>query len=317
MLSLADRILKEKSKIIIGQDSIITKIVVSLFSEGHVLLVGVPGLAKTLIANTIAKMFSFEFRRVQFTPDLMPADIIGFDIIEEDGSTGKKSLRFHKGPIFTNILLADEINRASPKTQSALLESMQEKKVTTFSKTFQLESPFFVIATQNPLEQEGTYPLPEAQLDRFMMQINVDYPSYEEELKICRTTPDLSLVQPIMEKEEFFRYQREIEEVFVSDKVVEYIVKITRQTRPSESNISEVKEFVEWGAGPRASQHLLRAGKSLAFLRNSKTLLKEHIDEIVFDILRHRIILSYSAKIENISQDLIIQLVVENISRKI
>lgn len=312
-----DVILREKDKVIVGQDRVIVRILVSLFSEGHVLLVGVPGLAKTLIANTIAKMFDLEFRRIQFTPDLMPADIIGFDIIEEDPESGKKSLKFHKGPVFTNILLADEINRASPKTQSALLESMQEKKVTTFGKTFQLESPFFVIATQNPLEQEGTYPLPEAQLDRFMMQINLDYPSYEDEIKISRINPNLSLIQKVMTKSEFFEYQREINNIFVSDKIIEYVVKIVRQTRPSESEINEIREFVEWGAGPRASQHLLKAGKTLAFLVNEKILLKEHIDEVALDVLRHRIILNYSAKIENISSDKILQLVINFVSKKI
>lgn len=315
-MSILDTVLREKSKLIIGQDDTVTKILVAMFSDGHILMVGVPGLAKTLIANAISRMFEFEFRRVQFTPDLMPADIIGFDVVEDDLSNGRKVIRFHKGPIFTNILLADEINRASPKTQSALLESMQERRVTTFSKTYELESPFFVIATQNPLEQEGTYPLPEAQLDRFTMQINVSYPSFEEEIQICRVEPDLTKISPIMSKEEFFEYKSRIKDVFVSDKVVEYIVRIVRQTRPSETSISEVKEFVEWGAGPRASQHLLKASKTLAFLRGDKTLLKEHVDEIVFDVLRHRVILNYSAKIENISSENLIESIVKSVSAK-
>lgn len=316
-MSIIDKVVREKNKIIVGQDDTVIKILVCLFSEGHVLLVGVPGLAKTLTANTIARMFDFDFKRIQFTPDLMPADIVGFDVIEEDPETGKKNIRFHKGPVFTNILLADEINRASPKTQSALLESMQEKKVTTFSRTFVLEDPFFVIATQNPLEQEGTYPLPEAQLDRFMMQINVDYPSFDEEMKICRINPDLSLVEPIMSKDEFFEHQNKIKDIFVSDKVVEYIVRIARQTRPSETKVSEVKEFVEWGVGPRASQHLLKASKSLVYLEGGKTLLKEHVDKIVFDVLRHRIIMNYSAKIDNISQDNIIEAIIESVSKEV
>ncbi|MFN4245105.1 MAG: AAA family ATPase [Brevinematia bacterium] len=316
-MSILDEVIREKSKVIIGQDGIITKIIVSLFSGGHVLIVGVPGLAKTLISNVVAKMFDFEFRRVQFTPDLMPADIIGFDVIEEDLDSGRKVIKFHKGPIFTNILLADEINRASPKTQSALLESMQERKVTTFSKTFYLEEPFFVIATQNPLEQEGTYPLPEAQLDRFMLQINVDYPSFEEEIEICKVSPDLEKVSKIMGREEFFENQKKIDEVIVSDKVVEYIVKVVRQTRPQETNIPEIKEFVEWGAGPRASQHTLRASKTFAFLKNEKILLKEHVDEVLPDILRHRIILNYSAKIENINSDHIVDLVIDYVSKRI
>ncbi|MCX8028558.1 MAG: MoxR family ATPase [Brevinematales bacterium] len=308
---------KEKSKIIVGQDDVFTKIVASLFAGGHVLMVGVPGLAKTLLANTVAKMFDLEFRRVQFTPDLMPADIIGFDIIEEDPETGKKVIKFHKGPIFTNILLADEINRASPKTQSALLESMQEKKVTTFGKTYILDDPFFVIATQNPLEQEGTYPLPEAQLDRFMIQINMRYPSFEEELEICKITPDISRITPIVDLKSFFEYQREIDKVFVSDKIVEYIVRIVRNTRPSDSDIPKVKEFVDWGAGPRASQHLLRISKSLAFLRGDKKVIKEYVDEIVFDVLRHRVILNYSAKIENVSPEDVILSVIQRVSSSI
>ncbi len=316
-MSLLQEVLKEKKKVIIGQDNIITKILVSMFSGGHILLIGVPGLAKTLISNVISRMFNFEFRRVQFTPDLMPADIIGFDIIEEDPETGKKIIKFHKGPIFTNILLADEINRASPKTQSALLESMQEKRVTTFSKTFHLEDPFFVIATQNPLEQEGTYPLPEAQLDRFMLQVNVEYPSFDEEIEICKVSPDISIISPIMDKEEFFENQKKINQIVVSEKVIEYIVSVIRQTRPQETSIPEIKEFVEWGAGPRASQHTLKASKTLAFLKNEKILLKEHIDEILPDVLRHRIILNYSAKIENVSPNYIIELVIKHVSKKI
>lgn len=316
-MSILNRILKEKNKVIVSQDDTITKIITCIFSDGHVLMVGVPGLAKTLIANTIAKMFNFEFRRIQFTPDLMPADIIGFDIVEEDIETGKKVIKFHKGPVFTNILLADEINRASPKTQSALLECMQEKKVTTFSKTFNLDNPFFVIATQNPLEQEGTYPLPEAQLDRFMMEITMDYPTYEEELKICSFSPDLSQIDQIISKEEFFEYKEKINTVFVSDKLIEYIVKIIRETRPQATTIKEVKEFIEWGAGPRASQHLLKASKTFAFLNNQQVLLKEHIDTLVKDILKHRIILNYSAKIENISPNQIIDIIVQKVSKSI
>lgn len=314
---ILNKILREKSKVIVGQDRVIEEIVVSLFSGGHCLLVGVPGLAKTLIANSIAKMFDFEFKRIQFTPDLMPADIIGFDIVEEDIETGKKKIVFHKGPVFTNILLADEINRASPKTQSALLESMQEKKITTFGKTYNLEEPFFVIATQNPLEQEGTYPLPEAQLDRFMMQINVDYPSFNEELEICRFEPDLSQLDIIMDKEEFFRVVSEIKNVFVSDSVVKYIVSLVRETRPKESSVGEVKEFVEWGAGPRVSQHLLKSAKTLAFLRGDRVVLKEHVDYLLPDILRHRIILNYSAKVEGVTIENILDKVKSMVSLKV
>ncbi|MGB9621665.1 MAG: AAA family ATPase [Brevinematia bacterium] len=314
---ILNQVLKEKSKVIVGQDKVIESIVVSLFSGGHCLLVGVPGLAKTLIANTIAKMFDFEFRRIQFTPDLMPADIIGFDVVEEDLDSGKKKIVFYKGPVFTNILLADEINRASPKTQSALLESMQEKKITTFGKTYKLEEPFFVIATQNPLEQEGTYPLPEAQLDRFMMQINVDYPSFDEELEICKSEPDLSKVSTIMSKSEYFNIVEKIKNVFVSESVVRYIVYLVRETRPSESNIKEVREFVEWGAGPRVSQHLLKASKTLAFIKGDRAVLKDHVDYLMPDILRHRIVLSYSAKVEGIDVEYILSKVVDSVSLKI
>ncbi len=316
-MSLFEEINKEKSKVIVGQDRVISRIITCLFSEGHILIVGVPGLAKTLMANVVARMLDLEFRRIQFTPDLMPADIIGFDIIEEDLESGKKKLVFQKGPVFTNILLADEINRASPKTQSALLEAMQERKVTVFGRTYELENPFFVIATQNPLEQEGTYPLPEAQLDRFMMQVIVDYPSLEEELKICKVEPDLSSIKPIITKNDFFRIKEEIRKTFVPDKIVEYIVKIVRATRPNDSPLPLVKEFVEWGAGPRVTQHILKASMTLAYLNGDKTLQKKHIDEILVDSLRHRVILNYSAKLENISIEQIISEVVKFVEHNI
>ena len=316
-MSLIEEINKEKSKVIVGQERVINRIITCLFSEGHILIVGVPGLAKTLMANVVARMLDLEFKRIQFTPDLMPSDITGFDIIEEDLESGRKKLVFQKGPVFTNILLADEINRASPKTQSALLEAMQERKVTVFGRTYELESPFFVIATQNPLEQEGTYPLPEAQLDRFMMQVIIDYPSLEEELKICKVEPNLSVINPIITKSQFFKVKEEIKKTFVSDKIVEYIVKIVRATRPSDSPLSLVKEFVEWGAGPRVTQHMLKASMTLAQLNGDKTLQKEHVDEILIDSLRHRVILNYSAKLENISIEQIITEVVKFVENNI
>ena len=316
-MSLIEEINKEKSKVIVGQERVINRIITCLFSEGHILIVGVPGLAKTLMANVVARMLDLEFKRIQFTPDLMPSDITGFDIIEEDLESGRKKLVFQKGPVFTNILLADEINRASPKTQSALLEAMQERKVTVFGRTYELESPFFVIATQNPLEQEGTYPLPEAQLDRFMMQVIIDYPSLEEELKICKVEPNLSVINPIITKSQFFKVKEEIKKTFVPDKIVEYIVKIVRATRPSDSPLSLVKEFVEWGAGPRVTQHMLKASMTLAHLNGDKTLQKEHVDEILIDSLRHRVILNYSAKLENISIEQIITEVVKFVENNI
>jgi len=316
-MSLLEEINKEKSKVIVGQERVINRIITCLFSEGHILIVGVPGLAKTLMANVVARMLDLEFKRIQFTPDLMPSDITGFDIIEEDLESSRKKLVFQKGPVFTNILLADEINRASPKTQSALLEAMQERKVTVFGRTYELESPFFVIATQNPLEQEGTYPLPEAQLDRFMMQVIIDYPSLEEELKICKVEPNLSVINPIITKSQFFKVKEEIKKTFVSDKIVEYIVKIVRATRPSDSPLSLVKEFVEWGAGPRVTQHMLKASMTLAQLNGDKTLQKEHVDEILIDSLRHRVILNYSAKLENISIEQIITEVVKFVENNI
>ncbi len=305
-MSIISSILKEKEKIIIGQEEIFKKILICLLSEGHVLLVGVPGVGKTLIANTIAKIFDLSFSRIQFTPDLMPSDIIGFDILEEDPNTGKKTFTFKKGPIFSNVVLADEINRTSPKTQSALLESMQEKTVTLLGKTYKLEEPFFVIATQNPIEQEGTYPLPEAQLDRFMMQLNVEYPSLEEEIKISTLEPNLNHVQKVVTREEFFELRKKANQIFISEKVVEYIVKLVRATRPG-NGIDIINKYVEWGVGPRAAQHLVKASKSFAFLNNSKMVLKEHVDVIAKDVLKHRIILNYSARIDSVSVEEIIE----------
>jgi len=316
-MSVIDEVNREKSKVIVGQEKVISRIVTCLFSDGHILIVGVPGLAKTLMANVIAHMLDLNFSRIQFTPDLMPADITGFDMVEEDTDTGKKRLVFQKGPIFTNMLLSDEINRASPKTQSALLEAMQERKVTVFGRTYKLDDPFFVMATQNPLEQEGTYPLPEAQLDRFMMQVIVDYPSFEEEIKICKEDADISNISPIISKKDFFKIKEEIKKVFVPDKLVEYIVRIVRSTRPSDSTIKLVNEFVEWGAGPRVTQHLLKSSVSFAYLNGYNTLQKEHIDEILIDSLRHRIILNYSAKLENVSIEQVIQEIVKHVSNHI
>ncbi|HDL01808.1 MAG TPA: AAA family ATPase, partial [candidate division Zixibacteria bacterium] len=258
--SAYEQIRTEVSKVIIGQDKVIEQLLISLFSSGHCLLVGVPGLAKTLLISTLAQVLNLDFNRIQFTPDLMPSDITGTEIIEEDHTTGKRGFRFVKGPIFANIVLADEINRTPPKTQAALLQAMQEHEVTAAGDTFTLDEPFFVLATQNPIEQEGTYPLPEAQLDRFMFNIMVDYPSASEEHEIVKSTTAVSdvKIKKILSSDEIIEFQKLIRRVPVSDHLIEYAVNIVRATRPKEENAFDfIKNWVNWGAGPRASQYLI------------------------------------------------------------
>ncbi len=315
---LRERLKKEVHKVIIGQEELIDFLLVCLVSNGHALVEGVPGLAKTLTINAFSKALDLSFSRIQFTPDLMPSDITGTDILEED-ENGRKRLVFVKGPVFSNIVLADEINRAPPKTQSALLEAMQERKVTVLGKTYELEKPFMVMATQNPIEQEGTYPLPEAQMDRFLLMIKVDYPSYEEEVKIAtlEKTPEemLEQVKVSAKKKDILKAQQEAEKVFVAEKVAQYVVDIVRNTRP-ESEVKEVKEFVRWGAGPRAARHIIRASRAVAYLKGLDAVSKDEVDTVLIPALRHRIILNIKAKTERVYPENIIETVRKFVEKK-
>ncbi len=299
---------KELGKVIIGQEEVIESLLISIFSRGHCLLVGVPGLAKTLLVNSIAQTLGLKFDRIQFTPDLMPSDIIGAEILDQN-----REFKFIKGPLFANIILADEINRTPPKTQSALLEAMQELAVTTAGRTFQLERPFFVLATQNPIEQEGTYPLPEAQLDRFMFNIRMDYPSYEEELSVVKSTTvdkDVEL-QPVITADEILQYQELIRRLPISDHVLEYCVGIAASTRPNTERAPEiVDQYLSWGAGPRASQFLVIGAKCHAALRGKYSPDEEDVQAVAIPILRHRVVRNYKAaadgyEVEDILKELL------------
>lgn len=294
----------EIHKVIIGQDDVVDQVLISIFTNSHCLLVGVPGLAKTLLVNTISKALGLSFNRIQFTPDLMPSDIIGSEILDEH-----KNFKFIKGPLFSNVILADEINRTPPKTQSALLEAMQERKVTASGKTYELPQPFFVLATQNPIEQEGTYPLPEAQLDRFMFNIWVDYPTYQEELEIVeRTTSNFSTtVNKVLNAEEILFFQGLIRKVPVPENVLKYAVNLVAKTRLNSSLSSELtKKYITWGAGPRASQNLIIAAKCYAVIRGKYSPDIEDVQAVSKSILRHRIVRNYRAEAEGYSNDRII-----------
>jgi len=297
-------IISEMKKVIVGQDQVLEEILIALFCRGHCLLVGVPGLAKTLLISTLAGIMELKFNRIQFTPDLMPSDITGTDILEEDPGSKRRSFRFLKGPIFTNILLADEINRTPPKTQAALLQAMQEYNVTAGGVTYYLDLPFFVLATQNPIEQEGTYPLPEAQLDRFMFHIGIDYPPFDQEAEIVATTT--SSYQPTLHKvingEKILKMQEWVRRVPASSHVIEYAVRILRSSRPKgDEALPFVKEWVEWGAGPRASQHLILAAKARAVMHGRYVASVEDVKAVVPSILRHRIITNFKAQAEGIT----------------
>lgn len=297
---------QEIAKVIIGQEDVVDKLLVALFCKGHTLLVGVPGLAKTLLISTIAQALDLSFSRIQFTPDLMPSDIVGTEILEIDEDTNKKYFKFIKGPIFANILLADEINRTPPKTQAALLEAMQEKKVTIAGQDHMLEPPFFVLATQNPIEQEGTYPLPEAQLDRFMFNITVDYPSIEEEIEIVKrtTTNETATVNQVLSREEIIGFQNLVRQVPVPDNVVAHAVNLVNKTRINTPHApAEVKELISWGAGPRASQYLILAAKAKSLLKGKYSPDIEEVNEVATAVLRHRIVPSFTAEAEGISAD--------------
>ena len=299
-----DTMLGEIRKVIVGQDRVIEEVLIALFARGHCLLVGVPGLAKTLLISTLSEILDLDFNRIQFTPDLMPSDITGTDILQEDAATGRRKFQFLKGPIFTNILLADEINRTPPKTQAALLQSMQEYKVTAGGSTYPLDLPFFVLATQNPIEQEGTYPLPEAQLDRFMLNIEIRYPDFDDEVQIVMQTTSNEKPEPqrIMDGAAIRRYQDLVRKVPVSPFVVSYAVALAQNSRPQSSTVSPyVKDYVEWGAGPRASQYLILGAKSRTILQGRYAVSIEDIQALAPSVLRHRIVPNFKAQGEGIT----------------
>ncbi len=296
---------KEIAKIIVGQDEVIHQIILSILSSSHALLIGVPGLAKTLMIHTIAQALGLNFKRIQFTPDLMPSDILGTEILDEH-----RNFKFIKGPIFSNIILADEINRTPPKTQAALLEAMQEKSISIANRHFELDQPFFVLATQNPIEQEGTYPLPEAQLDRFMFALQLDYPSFDEEVQIVKNTTvqQNTKIEQILSKEQILQYQNLLKKVPVTDNVIEYAVQLVGKTRPKSNTAPEiVKSYLDWGAGPRASQYLILGAKAHALVNGKYSPDIEDIQAIAKGILRHRILLNYKGEAEGFTPDSLIE----------
>ena len=308
------RITTELAKVIVGQQHVIEELLVAMFARGHCLLVGVPGLAKTLMIRTLADSLSLKFNRIQFTPDLMPADITGTEVIQEDKSTGTREFRFLPGPIFANVILADEINRTPPKTQAALLEAMQEHQITVGGKRHRLEEPFFVLATQNPIEQEGTYPLPEAQLDRFMFNIFVDYPDEQEEFEIVRqTTADVEYqITPTLSAEEIVALGHIVRKVPVADHLLRYALQLTRQTRREQGSVPDfVRDYVSWGAGPRASQYLVLGAKARAVLHGRYYVNSDDIRAVAYPVLRHRIMTNFNAEAEGVKTDDIITRLIE------
>jgi MoxR-like ATPase len=313
------KISEQLSQVIVGQHQVIEELLICLFSRGHCLLEGVPGLAKTLLISTLARTLNLSFSRIQFTPDLMPADITGTEIIEENKSTGARERRFMEGPLFSNVILADEINRTPPKTQAALLEAMQERQVTVGRMRHPLSDPFFVLATQNPIEQEGTYPLPEAQQDRFMFKVFVHYPSFEEEFEVARRTTTIleDNVKPVLEGEEILDLQRVVREVPASDHVIRYALSLVRQTRVGHPGTPEfVEEMVGWGAGPRAVQFLILGGKARALLHGRTHVTTNDIQALAKPILRHRVVVNFAAESEGIAQDDIVERLVANTPTK-
>ncbi len=298
---------KEMGKVIVGQEETIEHLVTTFLAGGHALLEGVPGLAKTLMIKTLAQAIDLKFKRIQFTPDLMPSDIIGTDILEEDHSTGKKFFEFNRGPIFANIILADEINRTPPKTQAALLEAMQEFEVTYSGKTYHLDPPFFILATQNPIEQSGTFPLPEAQQDRFLFYIKIGYPTAKEENEILKSTTGTKIekVRAVISGEEILRLQKLVREVPISDELVHYVGEIVRATRPEASTSDYVKQWVSWGAGPRAGQAMILTAKARALQAGRLSVTLEDLQYVALPVLRHRIIVNFRAEAEGIDTDMV------------
>ncbi|NOZ04264.1 MAG: MoxR family ATPase [FCB group bacterium] len=310
-----ERFLQEIGNVIIGQTNVLDHILIALFCKGHTLLVGVPGLAKTLMIKSMAELLDLKFSRIQFTPDLMPSDITGTEVIEEDHATGKRDFRFFKGPIFGNIILADEINRTPPKTQAALLEAMQEHRVTAAGNTYTLEEPFFVLATQNPIEQEGTYPLPEAQLDRFMFNLKIDYPTREEEVAIVQsTTGKMSAsLKKVISRKELLDFQDLVRRVPVAANVIEFTVDFVTATRPNSDKAPDfIKEWIDWGAGPRASQYLILGAKARAILDGRPTPDISDVKALVLPVMRHRVLPNFNAEAEGVSVDDILLKLLDN-----
>ena len=309
-------ITEQLARVIVGQHHVIEELLVGMFARGHVLLEGVPGLAKTLMIRTLADALSLRFSRIQFTPDLMPSDITGTEMIQEDKVSGTRELRFFKGPVFANVILADEINRTPPKTQAALLEAMQEHQLTVGGKRYVLDEPFFVMATQNPIEQEGTYPLPEAQLDRFMFNTLIDYPDEDEELEIVRrTTADVTAeVTPTLDAEQIMALQRIVRRVPVADHVARYALALARLTRPGHADAPEfVREYINWGAGPRASQYLVLGAKARAVLHGRNCAATEDVDAVAYPVLRHRILTNFNAEAEGVKPDDIVRRMIDTV----
>lgn len=316
LMQSQELIVSQLKKVIIGQEEVINQMLMALFAGGHCLVEGVPGLAKTLMIKTLAEILNLQFGRIQFTPDLMPADIIGTDVLEEDRTTGQRAIRFIQGPIFANILLADEINRTPPKTQAALLEAMQEHHVTAGGNQYNLTEPFFVLATQNPIEQEGTYPLPEAQLDRFMFKIVIDYPAEDEEVEIISTTTGAEIpeLETALSGEAIVSLHQIVRRVPAADNVVQYAVKLARATRPKEKDAPDfVQQWVRWGAGPRAGQYLILGAKSRAILNGRYNASIEDVKSVAPAVLRHRVLTNFHAEAEGIDPDTVIERLIESV----
>src|SRR5215210_2911917 len=314
-----DDIKQQLARVIVGQDKVIEELLIALFSRGHCILEGVPGLAKTLMISTLSKSLSLDFSRIQFTPDLMPSDITGTEVIEENRSTGQREFKFLQGPLFANIILADEINRTPPKTQAALLEAMQERQVTVGRVRHRLDAPFFVLATQNPIEQEGTYPLPEAQQDRFMFKVFVKYPKFDEEFEIARRTTALISedITPVLAGEQILELQRLVRKVPVTDHVIKYTLALVRQTRIGEPGVPKfIKDWLSWGAGPRAVQNLILGGKARALLYGRTHVQTEDIQYLAYPVLRHRILTNFTAASEGVTSDTVIKKLVEETPSK-
>lgn len=305
---------QEIKKVIVGQEETIDQLLITFLAGGHGLLEGVPGLAKTLMIRTLAEAIELKFRRIQFTPDLMPSDIIGTEILEEDHTTGKRIFKFNKGPIFANVILADEINRTSPKTQSALLEAMQEFEVTYAGVTYPLERPFFILATQNPIEQAGTFPLPEAQLDRFLLHIKIDYPTAEEERSILESTTGKkgSDIKKVITGEKILEAQKRVREVHVSPDLIHWVSEIVRSTRAGQTDIKYVNDWVRWGAGPRAGQAMILTAKARALLHGRFSVIQDDIRHVAFPVLRHRILMNFKAEADGISSDMVTRHVLDH-----
>ncbi len=310
---------QEIQKVIVGQEAAVDQLLITFLAGGHALLEGVPGLAKTLMIRTLAEAIELRFRRIQFTPDLMPSDIVGTEILEEDHATGKRFFKFNKGPIFANIILADEINRTSPKTQSALLEAMQEFKVTYGGVTYALDAPFFILATQNPIEQAGTFPLPEAQLDRFLLFIKIDYPTAEAEIEILRNTTGAhnTHINKVLDGDTIREAQKLVKEVHISDDLIKFVSDIVRATRPMETDHKFIRDWVRWGAGPRAGQAMILTAKARALISGRYSATVDDITAVAFPVLRHRILLNFKAEAEGVTSDDITRNLIEVFTRNI